>query len=442
MSRSFSNDHFSIDLEEKAGCFVSATVKASAPLLEKLHKQAVKKIKKDITISGFRKGKAPDEVISSRYAPQVSKEMNQLLLQATYDSLSTVGDRKPLSPQAVKSASIVKASLTEGGEVTFSYEAFPQIPSFSWEGLSLLEEPAPANISDEEIEKGLANIAYFFATKTPVTRPSQEGDFISLSLHISKANDPEFAPTAIFENKYFKLSEEEMTDAFKEKFIGVSSGYRFTETIASPEIQSFLNGDTLTFTVNSVIEVVSPEVDDEKARQLQADSLEDLKQKLRVQLENQAKDKQRQERLSAAEDALAKLVDFDLPSSLLQERIEVLTKEKLLNARLVQYCSDEELENKKADLIQEAEDLAKKVLKLQFLSHQIFADEKLTISREELQHMMDICSRERFGMQPPRDISNETLQELVVAARDRLTYYKALNSVLSKAKELSAAPSA
>lgn len=64
------------------------------------------------------------------------------------------------------------------------------------------------------------------------------------------------------------------------------------------------------------------------------------------------------------------------------------------------------------------------------------------ISREELQYMMDVCSRERYGMQPPRDISQEALQELVMAARDRLTYHKAMEKVLSKAKESATAPSA
>lgn len=65
------------------------------------------------------------------------------------------------------------------------------------------------------------------------------------------------------------------------------------------------------------------------------------------------------------------------------------------------------------------------------------------ISREELsKYMMDVCSKERYGMQPPRDISKEALQELVMAARDRLTYHKAMEKVLSKAKESATAPSA
>ncbi|QVE49442.1 trigger factor [Chlamydia crocodili] len=441
MSRNFSNEQFSINLEEQSGCVVSAVVKTTPQLLDKLHKQAIKKIKKDVVLSGFRKGKAPDDIIVSRYPSQVTRELNQLLIQSAYQALSTVGDRRPLSPQAIKSTSVTKADLTEGGQVDFTYEAFPVIADISWDKLSLAKETPIKDITDEEMEKGLLNISYFFATKTPVTRPSQEGDFVSLSLYVSK-QDEERASTPIFENKYFKLCEEEMTDSFKAKFLGISAGHRVTEIITSPDIQSFLNGDVLTFTVNAVIEVVAPELDDEKARQLQAESLEDLKKKLRIQLENQAKDKQHQQCFTEAENALANIIDFDLPTSMLEDRLAMLTREKLLNARLIQYCSDEELEDKKSDLLQEAEAEAKKTLKLFFLANKIFTDEKLVISREELQYMMDVCSRERYGMQPPRDISNEALQELVMAARDRLTYHKAMETVLSKAKELATAPSA
>ncbi|WP_100934279.1 trigger factor [Candidatus Chlamydia corallus] len=441
MSRSLSNQQFSINLEESPGCIVSALVTVSPEVLNKLNKQALKKIKKEVTLPGFRKGKAPDDVIASRYPTHLRKELGELLTQDAYHALSTVGDRRPLSPKAIRSTSVTQLDLQEGGKVEFSYEAFPVISDLPWENLSLPQEEPAIEISDSDIKKGLANIAMFFATKTPVERPSQEGDFISISLHVTN-NNKDVSPAAIFENKYFKLSKEEMTDAFKEKFLGIFPGDRVVETITSPEIQSFLRGDTLTFTVNSVIEVSIPEIDDEKARQLQAESLDDLKTKLRLQLEKQAKDKQLQKRFSEAEDALAMLVDFELPSSLLKERISSLTREKLLNARLIQYCSDEELERQKPELIKEAEEDAKKALKLLFLTHKIFSDAKLTISREELQYMMDVCSRERFGGPPPKDISNDTLQELVMSARDRLTYSKAIEHVLRKAEPLTTTPSA
>lgn len=440
-SRDFSNDLFSINIEETAGCVVSAKVQANPLVTQKCHKEALKTVKKNIVLPGFRKGKAPDNIIEARYSSHVENELRQLLLRASFEALSQLCDRKPLSPKAVRSSTVDSCSAVSGGTVSFVYEAFPIIPSLPWEQLALPEPEPVKEISDEDLENGLKNVAYFFATKTPVTRPSQEGDFISLSLYVSKKGDLNSTPTAIFENKYFKISEEDMTDAFKAKFLNVSTGHRVEEKIGSEDIQSFLNGDLLTFTVNAVIEISSPEMDDDKARQLQAESLEDLKNKLRVQLENQAKEAQYQKRFSAAEDALAQLVDFDLPQSLLQEREELLSREKLLNARLVKYCSDSELEEQKQTLLEEAKADARKAVKLLFLTQKVFSEKGLSISREELQYMMDVCSRERFGAHPPKDISNQMIQELVLVARDRLTYRKAIEVVSSEKKDLEATPS-
>lgn len=428
----FSNDQFTVELDENLGCAVSATVNLVPSFVSKLNKDAVKKVKKDILIPGFRKGKAPDEVIATNYAASVQQQLHRLILDAGYRALATVGNRPPLSPQAIKSASVEKMDCSEGGRVTFTYEAFPIVPKIDLEAISLPEEEPQEVVSDEELNAGLQNIAYMFATKTPVTRPSAEGDFISLSLHVSDSNNPSAAPVPIFENKYFKLSEEDMSDTFKVKFLNVSAGHKVIENIQSSDIQDLLKGNSLTFSVNAVIEISVPELDDEKARQLKADSLDDLKTKLRVRLENQAQEKKEQKRFSQAEDALANSVHFDIPATMLQERISTLNKEKLLNARLIQYCSDEELEAKKLDLLKEAEADAEKSLKLFFLTRKIFADEQLTMTREEIQAMVDMCARERFGIQPLQNISNEELQAIVTTAKERLTYKKAIEAVLSK----------
>ena len=52
-----------------------------------------------------------------------------------------------------------------------------------------------------------------------------------------------------------------------------------------------------------------------------------------------------------------------------------------------------------------------------------------------------MSARERFGAHPPKDISNQMIQELVLVARDRLTYRKAIEVVSSEKKDLEATPS-
>ncbi|WP_213358285.1 trigger factor [Chlamydiifrater phoenicopteri] len=434
MSQKFENESFSINLEEKPGCVVTASVIVSPKLLEDLRKKTIKDIKKSITLPGFRKGKAPDSVVISKYASSLDKGLREAVIRAAYQSLCNLAKKPPLSEHAFRYIRI--ESLNEqGAEVAVSYESFPVVPNVDLDRLSLAEAfPEEPSVSEEDMRLGLENVAYFFATKTPVTRNSQEGDFISLSLHVSEGSDgQEDSLVPVFENKYFKLSQDEMSDVFRDKFLNVATGAKIVEKIESEDIKSFLRGDTLIFTVNSIIEVEVPELDDEKARQVHAESLEDLKEKLRIQLTNKAKNDLHAKKLAAAEKALADAVTFELPETLYKSRLDAIVREKLLNARLIQYCSDAELEERKEEIQKEAEEEATRIVKMSFLIHGVFQQEKLQIAREELQMALELCSRERFGINPPKDaITNDVLKELVATARERLTYQKVMEHVLKK----------
>ncbi|WP_213318012.1 trigger factor [Chlamydiifrater volucris] len=434
MSQKFENESFSISLEEKPGCVVTASVLIFPKLLEDLRKKTIKAIKKGITLPGFRKGKVPDSIVTSKYASSLDKGMREEVVRAAYRSLGELAKKPPLSENAFRHIRIEKLS-EEGAEISVSYESFPVVPEVDLGQLSLTEtfseEPI---VTEEDMRSGLENVAYFFATKTPVTRNSQEGDFISLSLHVSEGSDEEAGSLVpVFENKYFKLSQDEMSDVFRDKFLNVSTGAKIVEKIESDDIKSFLRGDTLIFTVNSIIEVNVPELDDEKARQVHAESLEDLKEKLRIQLTNKAKNDLHSKKLAAAEKALADSVSFELPETLFKNRLEAVVREKLLNARLIQYCSDAELEERKEEIKREAEEETTRIIKISFLIHSIFQQEKLQISRDELQIALELCSRERFGVNPPKEaLTNDVLRELVATARERLTYQKVMEHVLKK----------
>lgn len=431
VTRTLTNDDYIINLDEGADCAVDASVTVQPQIVSKHLSQTLKHIKKGLSFKGFRKGKAPDEFVLSNHEHQVKKELSDRLVSDAYSALGIVAKRPSLSTNTVKSVKVTHLDLRGNAIVDFSYEATPLVPEINWEQLELPPSPEVDPVSEKDIQKKLDNISYFFAEKKPVDRPSQEDDFISITLSVSKSDNEE-SSVKIFENRFFKLSDEDMTDVFKNKFLNVSSGDNIIEKIESKDIQEILNGDTLTFTINAIVEVTVPELDDLKAKELKAESLEDLKNKIKDQLSLQNKENLKQKKLQQVEDILANALDFDLPPSLLKERTEASRREKLLQARLIQYCSDEDLEKNKEALESDAINETRKAVKLAFITQKIFQDEKIVINKEELQYALDSCSRERFGGPPPKNISKEEIQDLIAIARERLTYYKAIEKSLEK----------
>ena len=59
----FENNNFKISVQEEPGCLVKLNVFVSPEQTNKNYKLAVKKINKEVSVPGFRKGKAPDSTV-------------------------------------------------------------------------------------------------------------------------------------------------------------------------------------------------------------------------------------------------------------------------------------------------------------------------------------------------------------------------------------------
>ncbi|MEG1542518.1 MAG: trigger factor [Victivallaceae bacterium] len=431
MIKNFENASYRLELEELPGCRVSVDIKVSPETARDAHKKALKVLKKDMNLPGFRKGKAPDEIVEKSLGQELSKKRAQFVVEGAYKATLELSGIFPLSGRHVDTVDLISFDLNEGACVRLAYEAFPKVPSVEWENVKLQEKEEVLTISDEDLAKGLDEIRFFLANRVSLGTSAVEGDFLTLSLFIG---NQEGEKTPIFRNQLFKLCDDEMTPVFKDKLLGLKKGDTITDTVSYADLKDSLRGDTLVFVVDDVLKLELPELTDETARALKADSLNDLKQKLKIQLENRKADEIRSKRFMLAETTLAQSIDFELPQTFLKEKTDDFRRERLIHLRLVKSQTDDEIERQEEEISAYARQKAEEFVKLTFLAKQVFTQEKLGYSREELQHAIEMCSREKFGgTPPPRDLSNRDIQEIVDTAKERLVYRKAIEAVLEKA---------
>lgn len=427
----FQNDFYSVEKEEFPGCLVSAKVTINPIEVNNIYKEALKNLRKSISIPGFRKGKVSESIIIERYNEDLQKNWRETLLRNALKNVISLTKINPLNQQSIRKIDFISCELDKGSTVIIEFERYPEIPSINWENFSCsLQEKF--EVSEKDISENLENIRYYFASTTSLEREAQKDDFILLSLKISENGVNE---RFLFEKKRFKLSEEDMNEKFLKKFLGLKKGATLTEKITHKEIVTSLQGDTLTFVLDDVISLELPQIDNEKAQQLKADSLDDLKAKLKIQLENRARNKVNEENLVKLEEALNSLVNFELPSSLITNKLSVLKQNKLLSLRLVDYLEDQEILEKEDLINQESLEETKKQLKITFLVRKIFEQESLSYSKEELNSVLEICSKEKFLANPsqPPEITQHLLDELIFTAKERLIYQKALELAKTKA---------
>ncbi len=74
-----SNENVRFSIHRKPACVVEFDVEATEKLVQTAHKKAIKAVCKEVTIPGFRKGKAPDALVVTKYEPAINKEWEKSL---------------------------------------------------------------------------------------------------------------------------------------------------------------------------------------------------------------------------------------------------------------------------------------------------------------------------------------------------------------------------
>src|SRR5690242_12517421 len=80
----FQNDHLRCTLHQKPACVVEYAVEALEPLVQEARKKAIKKVAKEVSLPGFRKGKAPEQMVVKNFSTQVDKEWQQEIANVTF----------------------------------------------------------------------------------------------------------------------------------------------------------------------------------------------------------------------------------------------------------------------------------------------------------------------------------------------------------------------
>ncbi len=278
-------------------------------------------------VPGFRPGHVPRGVIKQRFGKDIKDEvLGQLLPHALQHVIS---DHKL---HVVGSPEINDLSFNEGEPLRFkaSVEVVPEFELKEYKGVKAVKRVA--RVTDADVDRTFEQLREGWAQLVPVEdRPSQAGDYVSINL-VGKYVEPPEAEDLTADEVVIELGGEGVQPEFDEHLRGVKVGDVREFRVAYPEDFNAkgLAGKTLDFTatVTAVREKELPEADDEFAQELgQFESLADLKQKLREDLERTA---ERQAELRLRDELTEQVVnayDFPLPDSMVEKQ----TNERLRN---------------------------------------------------------------------------------------------------------------
>ncbi len=313
--------------EKQEKSIVELTIFVSADELEKGKQAAYKKAAKNITVPGFRKGKAPRHLIEKLYGEGVFiEDAINLCYPDAYDQAVAEANLKPVGRGEVEMQDMPE----DGGFIfTAKVPVEPEVAIGEYKGLQV--EKTIAEVSDADVDAELERMAKRVARTETVERAAKEGDTVVIDFE-------GFIDGVAFEggkgsDHRLTLGSGEFIPGFEEQLVGKSAGEACDVQVSFPEEYHAeeLKGKAAVFkcTVHSVQETVIPTLDDEFAKDVSetCETLDALKQEIRdkqmATREEQA-DHELEEKLL---DGVLATLEAEIPDVMVEAQIDTIMQD-------------------------------------------------------------------------------------------------------------------
>ena len=300
------------------------TIEVPTEVVNEAIGHAAAKLGKQARIPGFRPGKVPVTVIRQRFKPQIMQDVAEhLVSKAVGDALVEKGVEPIATPD------IKDLVLEEGKPLTFK-ASFDVVPSFDPGDLSTIEATEPSRaIEDDVVNQSLERLRDRHARYEAVEGGAVEaGHTVVVGLE-RRGTDKEGKQGEVdtHEQVNIELGAPSNPPGFDAHMIGMTAGASKSFTITYPEDYAIpeLAGGKVDYTVNlkEIKKRVVPALDDELAKDLgDFSSLEELRKRVREDLEHEAMHAAERQVRQDVMKQLAARVPFAVPASLVEREID------------------------------------------------------------------------------------------------------------------------
>ena len=280
----------------------------------------LKAAQKDSKLKGFRKGKAPMDVVTSIYGPEIRQDVLWDLASKTFTKIAQEKELK-----IVSRPNLIPEKIEDGKDAKFkaTFEVYPEI------NISKISKISYTNylceITDTDLDNTITNLQKRLSKWEPSTEISKTGDQVKINF-IGKINEEEFEGGTA-EDFTVEIGSKSMIEGFEDGLLGLQKDDQKTLELKFPDDygKTELAGKPVSFEikVNDVLSPKLPDLDEDffKSTGIEANDIEsfrkDIRSKLEEDLVNIIKGKIKQSLF----DALLESNDFEVPSAMIDSEV-------------------------------------------------------------------------------------------------------------------------
>lgn len=359
---------------------------------EKHIRKAAEHISEHINIAGFRKGKAPYDVVAKNVGEMgIYEEALQDIIEEAY--------KKLLASQEIKEKiffepDIKVEQLVPQNPIIFNveYMLMPEITLGKYKGLNIKKEEVNTNSEEfkAKVKNTISELQNSKSTKIEVDKAIEINDQVTLNMDL-------YLNGVILEDgsvkDYTQVMDTKMfIPGFVENLVGLKKGDKKEFELLFPEdyFDKKVAGKKILFKVEvlKVFKIEKPELNDEFAKGFAFDKYEDLVKQIENNIKDETDYKETDKKTIEMIDAIIKDSKF---STIPERLIELETKKMLeeLKNNLSQSGMDfekykEAIKKSEEELLTEFKPKAEERLKMALIIDKIGEEENIIVTDEEI----------------------------------------------------------
>ncbi|GAM02139.1 trigger factor [Sphingomonas parapaucimobilis] len=381
----------------------------------------LKRIAPQMKMPGFRPGKVPANLVRKMHGPALLQDALNTALQEGVQSLIAEQNLRPAMQPQVE----LVGEYEEGKDATLNVtlEVLPTVPTPAIDALKLERLTVP--VADEAVDEQLQKFADQQKRWDDAgDKAAAEGDQVTVDF-VGKTADGVAFEGGSGEDMAVEIGGGRLIPGFEDQLVGVKAGEEKQISVTFPEDYPAkdLAGQPATFdlTIKSVKTAGEAKVDDEMAKNLGLESLEQLRGLLKGQIEQEHNGLTRTYMKRKLLDQLADGHDFEVPPSMVEAEFSQIWAQLEHEA-----THEEDPEAAKAEMEKERDDykkIAERRVRLGLLLSEIGQANGVEVTAQEMNRLIAQAAQQ-YGPEDRQRFIQYVQQEPMAAAQLRAPLYE------------------
>ena len=343
-------------------------------------------ISKDVEIEGFRKGKAPLNIVKQRFGQNaLNQTLDELIKSTTNEVIKKKNLRLAIKPKV----DVKNFGEEKGLEYIMTLELIPDIKVEDIKKIKLTK--FISKIDEDDFKKTLET---FSKTQQNFEKKDgkkiENGDGVLLNLRPTYNN--EIVKEALIENKMTVVGEKMIISEIEQKILGTKAGDKLDFICKFPV--NFPDKDIAEKDVRVEIDILEVRVpqkkvlDDNFAKSMGAIDLNDFKEKIRKQMQGELDGISKMIMKKDLIEQLDKIHKINLPQGMVKYEFDIIWN-KFNDDKTKGIIDETDKNRKEEDLKKEYRSIAERRVKVGLILAKIGEDQKISVSEDDLKKAIE-----------------------------------------------------